>query len=225
VSETGTVVPLALGMAKAFLLMGTQPVLIDTGIPQTRGKLLSALARQRVKPEDLRLIIITHGHADHFGGLDVLRTTPGAKVAVHRLDADSLRTGRSIPLEAHGFRGVLLKLMIPPSRKPQIAGLEPDIILDDEFDLAQFGISGKVIATRGHTAGSVSVILDSGEAIAGDLLTGMMSGGRPQIAFWAWSREKSVESVRRVLSFNPGIVHVTHGGPFDPAQIRSTFGL
>jgi glyoxylase-like metal-dependent hydrolase (beta-lactamase superfamily II) len=223
--ETKTVIPLALGMAKAFLVKGTQPVLIDTGLPKTKAKLLTALAEQDVKPEDLRLIIITHGHTDHFGGLDVVRTTPGAKVAIHRLDADSLRTGRSIPLVAHGFRGALLKLMIPASRKPQIVGLEPNIILDDEFDLAPFGVSGKVIATPGHTAGSVSAMLESGEAVVGDLMGGMMSGNKPTIAFWAWSREKWVESIRKVLSFNPRIVHVTHGGPFDPARIRSTFGL
>ncbi len=223
--ETSMVIPLALGMAKAFLVKGTQPVLIDTGLPKTKDKLLTALAEQGVKPEDLRLIIITHGHADHFGGLDVLRTTPGAKVAVHRLDADSLRTGQSVPLVAHGFRGALLKLMIPTKLKPQIAGFEPDVILDDEFDLAPFGVSGRVLATPGHTAGSVSVMPDSGEAIAGDLLAGMMSAGKPQIAFWAWSKEKSVESIRKVLSFNPRVVYVTHGGPFDPARIRSTFRL
>lgn len=224
-SETGTVIPLALGVAKAFLLKGTQPVLIDTGIPKTRGKLLTALAEQGVKPEDLSLIVITHGHADHFGGLDVLRTTPGARIAIHRLDADSLRTGQSVPLSAPGLGGALLRLLTPAKPRPQIAGLEPDILLDDEFDLTQYGIGGRVIATPGHTAGSVSVMLDNGEAIAGDLLTGMMSPAKSQIAFWAWSREKSIESIRKVLSFNPRIVHVTHGGPFDPARIRSTFGL
>ena len=45
-----------------------------------------------------------------------------------------------------------------------------DIILGDEdFSLAEFGIAGKVISTPGHSPGSVSVVLDTGDAFVGDL--------------------------------------------------------
>jgi len=214
------VVPLNLGMAKAFLLKGTRPVLVDTGIGMTRNRLFSALAAQNVQPEDIALIIITHGHSDHFGSVTALRARSHAKVAIHRLDADALRTGVSSRLTARGFGGVLLKFVTPPGRKPQIVGFEPDIILEDEFDLNPFGIAGKVVWTPGHTPGSVSVILESGEAIVGDLMGSPLSGRRPSIAFWAWNREKSIESIRKVLGFNPRVIYITHGAPLDPEAVR-----
>ncbi|NLU56382.1 MAG: MBL fold metallo-hydrolase [Methanosarcina thermophila] len=42
----------------------------------------------------MRLIVLTHGHADHAGSAAALREKTGAKVAVHRLDADKVREGR-----------------------------------------------------------------------------------------------------------------------------------
>ena len=44
--------------------------------------------------------------------------------------------------------------------------------LNDEYNLDEFGISAKVIHTPDHTAGSISIIMNNGEAIIGDLVRG-----------------------------------------------------
>jgi glyoxylase-like metal-dependent hydrolase (beta-lactamase superfamily II) len=177
-------------MARAFLLPGARPVLVDTGAGRTARRLLKAMRAHGVDPADLALIVITHSHADHFGGLAALRRVSAARLAAHRLDAPGL-----------------------PSR--------PDVLIEDEFNLHEFGIPARVIATPGHTPGSLSVVYDSGPAIVGDLvLPGFLFFGPPAIAFWAWDRVRTLAGIRRILELGPSVIHTTHGGPFSPRQLE-----
>jgi glyoxylase-like metal-dependent hydrolase (beta-lactamase superfamily II) len=184
------VIPVSLGMVKAFILQGDRPVLVDAGTPGNAGRILAGLKRHGVKPEAIGLVLITHTHGDHVGSLaDVKKAIP-APVAVHRLDAESLRAG---------------------------AGVEPDVVLEDEFDLRQYGVAGRVIWTPGHSPGSLSIIMESGGAVVGDLvLPRFMAFGPPAIAFWSASREDSLASIRKVLALRPSVVHTSHGGPYRP---------
>jgi len=187
------VIPVSLGMVKVFVLQGDRPVLVDTGTAGNARRILVELGRQGVKPEDISLILITHSHADHVGSLADLKRTIAAPVAVHRLDAESLRAG---------------------------AGVEPEVVLEDEFDLRQYGVAGKVIWTPGHSPGSLSVIVESGEAVVGDLvLPRFMAFGPPAIAFWSASREDSLASIMKVLALKPSVIHTSHGGPYRPEAL------
>lgn len=48
---------------------GEQHILIDTGLGGTMSKLPASLSANGVAPEDIELIIITHGHGDHINGI------------------------------------------------------------------------------------------------------------------------------------------------------------
>src|SRR5438067_264654 len=52
----------------AFLLKGSQPMLVDTGLPQSKDAFLAALGTL-VDPADLRWIWISHPDRDHMGAL------------------------------------------------------------------------------------------------------------------------------------------------------------
>ena len=68
----------------AFLVQGEAGrLLVDTGPPGAEGRLLAALAAQGVDPESLALILITHGHTDHYGSAAALREHTGAPLAMH----------------------------------------------------------------------------------------------------------------------------------------------
>jgi hydroxyacylglutathione hydrolase len=96
----------------------------------------------------------------------------------------------------------------------------PDVVVEDELDLNQYDVRARAIWTPGHTRGSLSVMLESGEAVVGDLvLPRFMAFGPPAIAFWSASREDSLASIRRVLDLRPSTILTSHGGPYRPEAL------
>ncbi len=64
----------------AYVVHAAEPVLIDTGAPQSRDEFLDALW-SAVEPADLRWIYLTHPDRDHTGALaEVLAAAPQARL-------------------------------------------------------------------------------------------------------------------------------------------------
>lgn len=53
------------------LLTGPRTVLVDTGGPWDRDFLLEALTQRGVEPQDVEVVVGTHGHSDHVGNLNL----------------------------------------------------------------------------------------------------------------------------------------------------------
>ncbi len=224
---TKTVVQINTGTVNVFLIRGDGgAILVDAGNPGQADHILAQLAEHGVAPGDVRLILLTHGHVDHFGSAAELRERTGAPVAIHALDADAVRQGIQQPDSLQPTHWLVALGM----RIPGVAGLtrapacEPDIVFEEEWRLDEYtstplsasGVAGRVIHTPGHTPGSVSVLLDSGEALVGDLVMGRLMGllPKPGPPIVAWDLERNRESVRRLAALAPRIIYVGHGGPF-----------
>ena len=118
--------------------------------------------------------------------------------------------------------------MRPVFQNQKVPPLEPDILIDETFRLDSFGVAGQIIATPGHSTGSICVLLDGGECLAGDLmmggtLGGYMFGRRPGLPYFLDDREQNLASIRRLLEHPLKLVHVGHGGPLEPDAIRQRF--
>jgi hydroxyacylglutathione hydrolase len=218
--ETVQISPIGLkGFLKCFLLKGRQAVLVDTGSTGDGRRIRDALPHYGVRLTDLALIVITHAHPGHAGGLAYLKERLNVPVAVHRLDADALRQGFNRPFSPAGKLGGLLCPLFP--RGVGYAGVEPDILIEDEFDLSPYGVAGKVISTPGHTPGSLSVILDGGQAIVGDLVVGgLIRRRKPSISAFADDENQVLASIQKMLDQSVNVVYSTHGGPFSADAVR-----
>jgi glyoxylase-like metal-dependent hydrolase (beta-lactamase superfamily II) len=163
-------VPISLGMVRAFLILGERPILVDAGMRNHASRIVAAMAKEGVSPQDLALIVITHAHPDHIGGLAALRTQTSAPVVAHVGDAEAVIEGT----RAARSPRLLGRLLGHGStqRDARETGIEPDLLVEHELDLAPYGVQGRAISTPGHTPGSLSVLLDDGRAIVGDMFSG-----------------------------------------------------
>src|SRR5690606_11877609 len=70
-------------------------VLVDGGMPQSAQLLLDNMASLGVQPQDLRLILHSHAHADHAGPLAQIRRATGARLVSNAESDVLLRAGGS----------------------------------------------------------------------------------------------------------------------------------
>lgn len=49
------------------LVRGTTKILVDTGNPQDKVEIVLLLAQEGLTPEDISVVVCTHGHSDHVG--------------------------------------------------------------------------------------------------------------------------------------------------------------
>ncbi|MGD0856193.1 MAG: MBL fold metallo-hydrolase [Dehalococcoidia bacterium] len=208
----------------SFIIYGERAVIVDTGIPGYDAAVLSAMEKYGVKPADVSLILITHGHHDHYGSAVALKQKTGAPVAIHKDDSEALRTGINPKFIPIGMKGKIMVGLSGMMKMPAIKGMEPDILIDGEMDLSKYGIAGKVVPTPGHTRGSVSVLLDGGCALIGDLIFGgFIRKKAPGFPYFGYDSQEIYRSIQKVLDFNPKIIYAGHGGPFTAGSVRRRF--
>jgi len=86
--QTIEIFTIQIGMiSRSYLVRQQGVILVDTGVPGSLETILSNMKPAGVSPSHFRLILLTHGHADHAGSARALRDLTGAPVAVHRDDA------------------------------------------------------------------------------------------------------------------------------------------
>lgn len=125
-------------------------ILIDAG--DEAEKILKSIDRNRI---EVKAIYATHGHFDHILAVRELKEYLGCKFYIHREDLDILEKSTLTYKEVIGER-----CPEPPA---------PDGYVEDG-DTVKVGDSEiKVLHTPGHTAGSVSYVLD-GAVFTGDTL-------------------------------------------------------
>lgn len=129
-------------------------------------------------------ILLTHGHADHIGAVDELKELVGGKVGIHAADAGMLTDERQN-----------LSFYFAPAVKMQPA----DFLLHDGQELTVGEIKIKVLATPGHSRGSVSFLTADG-LISGDTL---FAGSIGRTDFPGGSLEQLLQGVEQKLLVLP----------------------
>ncbi|HEX4913518.1 MAG TPA: metallo-beta-lactamase [Vicinamibacterales bacterium] len=72
-------------------------VLLDAGLPQSAPLIDANIRALGFKTEDVKLILISHGHFDHAGGANALQRHTGATVAASASTAEAMRRGENTP--------------------------------------------------------------------------------------------------------------------------------
>lgn len=217
-------VAIPLGFVGVYLVpAGEGCVLVDAGVPGQAEKIFAGLARHGLRPEDLRLIFITHAHGDHMGSLKALAERSGAPVLASRLEAPALASGNTLRPRGFTTFGKVLSLFMGRFVKAASGfPCAPDVLVDDELSLVEFGLRGRALHTPGHTAGSLSLLLDSGEAFVGDLCAKLpLFGGGSYVPFFADGDLATIHaSWQRLLDAGATVIYPDHGQSFPASALK-----
>jgi len=214
-------------MVNCFLILGKEGgILVDTGLPGSEAKIGSALKKHSLSFKDIKLIIITHAHVDHAGSAARIREQSGAPIVAHA--GDLKHYTREVPMTfcptgwfAHLFKATGLIL------QPYTA-FRPDILLTNDEILAihRYGIPGVVKHTPGHTAGSITVELNTMDAMVGDLVaSGILIGGiaRTRRAIrppFEDDPHAVAAELQRLIDSGMERFYMGHGGPLAADEVQ-----
>jgi metallo-beta-lactamase class B len=83
------------GLSSVLITSARGHILLDGGLPQSAEEIDRHIRRLGFRTEDVRLIVNSHGHFDHAGGIHALAAASGAAVAASASGADALKRGEN----------------------------------------------------------------------------------------------------------------------------------
>lgn len=214
------IIPLELKITTCYLIRGKEGfVMVDAGPPRCTSIFTAAMQELSLDPGDIKMIFITHGHWDHWGSLKEIAEISGARCAINHREVPWLQDRRVRVPRGIGLWGKLLFALLPfmvPLIRSGLRPLTADIALGDEpYPLDEYGIPGRILHTPGHTEGSMSLLLDSGDAFVGDLA---MSGFPRITGPGPFVLGQDIQAMKRSWQFllDEGAVKIypAHGKPF-----------
>jgi glyoxylase-like metal-dependent hydrolase (beta-lactamase superfamily II) len=210
-----------MGQANSYLISaGEGFILVDAGVEGKLDNLRAALEKLNAKLTDIKLIIITHVHIDHVGSLAAIKKKANAPVLVHQQGAKMLAEGTTNFPAGTVWWAKLISKLVNTFSNSTFKPVEADITIESNYDLDDFGIEGQVIHTPGHTADSISVIIEDKYILVGDTVFTSRPGDSiyPPLAD---DEEKLKETWQEITEYNCRQFFPGHGDKFSAEQFTS----
>ena len=154
---------------------GDGVMLIDSGFPGNRDDVLGSLRQLGFGVDDMRAILLTHAHIDHFGTAIWFAKTHGIPVYCHSAEVghakrEYLEQVSPADLAKHLWQPKWLNWSVQLSRKGALTrdGIPTTLALTEDVAAGLPG-APKSIPTPGHTSGHCSYVID-GVLVSGDAL-------------------------------------------------------
>lgn len=208
--------PFKMGSVNCFLVETEAGfILVDTGGPKNRDELMRTLEDSGCRPENLNLIVLTHGDYDHAGNAAYLRDHYGVRIAMHYYDSGMVETGDMF--FNRGRMNIVMRKMLPMmfgfSKEERF---KPDIYLREGTSLKEFGWDARVLHIPGHSKGSIGLLTPERNLICGDLFENIKL---PTYNSLSPDIPTSRNSAKRLAAFKVLTVFPGHGTPFQLEEL------
>lgn len=202
-----------------YVETGKKTLLIDCGNVDDSAKIETYFKKKDLDLSKVDYLIITHGHADHAGNAQYFKEKYGMKIIVGAAEQQIIADHGDDPdICPRGFNGWLIsKTLGGRFYRP----FEPDIVVEDTYDLSQLGIDGKIVTTPGHTPGSITTFIKN-KAFTGDLITAKpFNKGKPSYHTFMCDLEDNLKDIQQIAN-EPGIEewYLGHLGPLQVIDVK-----
>ena len=192
-------------------------LLLDTGINVKKEKILKKLIQKIGDIKKIKVIVLSHSHADHVGNLKILINEIGdVRVIAHKNSENILETGKSvIPNGFYPFTEKISKKLKTKKNfsknifpKLEKTDMEKVIFINflqqERILLSEYGFGNmEIIETKGHSNDSVSVaVFDEKNnkkcLFCGDLIQNLCFKF-PLIPLFGENKEELIESWKKIV--------------------------
>ena len=181
-------------------------ILFDTGYGNDFYLLLESIRTLGFDPHDVKVVIHSHGHFDHFNGGNAMRELFGSKIYMSKVDTELLRERPERALCEYG-----------PNKYGEICW--PDEEIPDGGVITLGNTSVRCVLTPGHTHGTMTYFFDAADESGKALHVAYMGGCGMLTVYKKYCErmglpenklEKMGESIRRVYDEPVDIVIGNH---------------
>ena len=114
-------------------------ILFDAGFHYSvKETIVDGLEKLGLDPHDIKYVIVSHGHNDHFGGANYLQKTYGARIVMSEAD--------------------WVHMVTWPQKGSPAPYPDKDIVVNDGDEITLGGTTVRIVVTPGHTPGTVSPV-------------------------------------------------------------------
>ena len=171
----------AMGTANGYLIEGQDGLtLIDAGFPNKEAALFEALRELGRSPDELKHLILTHGHPDHIGSAAAIVRETGARTYMHPVDIRLAETGgpfRPMTPAPGLLRQILCRVIYDHNERVAPVAIDQPLTDGETLNIAG-GID--VVHVPGHCAGQVALLWRPGRMLfAADVFMNIMGLGDP----------------------------------------------